>query len=169
MAEQVHLEGRLYLIRHGEHNSEGVKRLDEKGRKNLVSLAEKLKPELKDIKPHNFSFFSTGYLRAVESAIELVQIFGDEYSQINTSHLLYDAENCKQFFDEHLANLGKEDIVFAICHLPFVEHFPAWFFNNLHKKPGRFEGEYGPEKGTGIYIDFRTGEHRELTFRNPPS
>ena len=163
MAEQLKLEGKLYLIRHGEHNSDDVKRLDDSGRKSLISLAEKIKPELKGINPYRISFFSTGYCRALESAIELVQAFGNDVSRVNTSDLLYDAENCKQFFDEKLAKLPKGEIAFAVCHLPFIEHFPAWFFKNIHPKEGKFEGEYGSVKGTGIYIDFKTGEHRELS------
>ena len=117
------------------------------------------------VKPSEISFFSTGYFKAVESALEFIREFGDEYSTLHTNHLLYDAQNCKQFFDENLTKLRAGEVVFSIGHLPFVEHVPLWFFNKIHPREGNFQGKYGQDNTTGIYIDLKTGENRELSFK----
>jgi len=161
---ELKLQGRLYLIRHGEYIQRGINRLTDDGKKVLRNLADKIKTELNGTNPWDISFFSSEYPRAVESAVEFVDVLGWDNSRIVSSPLLSDSSDCESFFKDNLSKLPAKRVVFALGHMPFVEAFPLWFFKNIHRKEGDFYSRFGQRTATGIYIDLKTGEHREISL-----
>ena len=139
---------RLFLVRHGNYNSEG---LTDDGREQVTRLAESIRP----LAIGTSYVMSSPIKRALQSAeivaralgiadIEQVPFFHqDEFYHRVPGHL----EKAMQIVTERA---GMVDNLVVVAHLPLVEDFTPYFAKSSETP---FEFYATPRKGEGYCVD----------------
>ncbi|MFC1733348.1 histidine phosphatase family protein [candidate division KSB1 bacterium] len=140
----------LFIARHADYDYN--RRISEKGRKQMETLADAIKGMIDNTPAH---ILSSTAPRAMDSSEELAQ-----YLNAEIEHMPYlwsggDAPRGGYDYDEsRLARIvqdSKADALILMTHLEVVSSFPDYFVRDVL---GTDMVVKSPKKGQAIYIDF---------------